>query len=362
MFELFEHYPDNNVGGQRPAQWAYLSRHIAENIKKTQTYFRDSSVFINSDHILVDLLYGLNVSMNMEPRDYYEEIRRRGFTLAMTLGITSPVYRGRVQPSAFYGRNCVEILIATDETFDPDHAYENWKELEAVRPLVHPFTSMDLPLPYSIDSSSEFGIAVIAINIPMLAMQYKGFVDAQAANQDIDGVTSFLARYVWPNMLSQHLDQAWFNRLNARLFKQPIKTHLGKKLPFALLELERYFMSCEKAVLDNLSLLVKPTFEAQLKTIPSLNADNFYETLILPDIATTNQVTWALDCARLKHLVFLLRCGREDSYSSSKEWIIQAVRSLQYNNVDSFMKQLLPPEAYLLQSILVNQLLTFYQK
>lgn len=362
MFELFSSYPESNAGGPHPAQWNYVKRHTLENIQKVQNYYHNSSVFINSDHVLIDILYGLGVSMNLPIDDYYREVRNKCLNLAMSLGLTSSVYKGRVQRSAFYGDNCVEVIIASDEPFDYRTDYAEWRQVCAVKPLLHPFTALDMPPPFSHHPHSEYGVAVICINIPMLAVQYRAFVENELKSEDQAGAASFIARYVWPNMLPDHLEQAWFNRLYAKQTRQAIRTHAAKRLPFALLELEKQFMACEQYVLSALDTLNRPTFETQLKTIPSLINENMYQSLILPDVVPTNQVTWALDLARLKHLVFLLRCGKEDSYQTSREWVVQAVRSLQRNYVDSLLQQLLPPEAYLLESNLIGQLMVSYQQ
>lgn len=344
MFELFKTYPSSNVAGVFPANWDYVKRYTLANIEQARTYYQNAAVAAKSSNILVNILYSLGISTRLDLDKYYYAAMDRTVPLSMSLRMTSAASRGQRTNSFFYGSNVDEILIASDEEFDYNDAYANWRDIEAVRVLTHPLTTMELPTPFAEPFNAEFGIAVIEINIPKLAVQYLAFQESQKGQADIFGPQIFVTRHVWPNMLKSHFDQAWFNRIYAlSQIKTPIKENIYQRPPFTMMDVSGQLESAQAAVLNNLKTLSRPSFENIFKTIPAFGSDNLYASLILPNIFPTVQVTWALDLARLKHVHFLLGVAGDEGIRRSKEDLNQVVRSmLQNRDLDYFAAQLSP--------------------
>lgn len=226
--------------------------------------------------------------------------------------------------------------------------------------LTHPFTSLELPPPFKDPIEAEFGLAVIEIHIPKLMVQYFGFRNSQEGHADTYGPQSFIARYVWPNMLQSHFDQAWFNRLYANASGSRVRNSSFESIPFQYMDLTRYFDSSIQAIEQSLSKLRNNTVAAMLKTVPMIGADDLYSALILPDVAPTQQVTWALDVSRIKHLLFALKAGNGNAITASRDVVVQAVRSLQQNHVIATAKQILPSQVNTIVDIQLEQLMSYY--
>lgn len=362
MFELFKSYPSSNTAGVFPANWDYVKRHTLENIQHAKEYYRNSTVAAKSSNLLVNILYSLGISVRSNLDKYYYDAIDRTMPLSMALRMTSAVNKGQRLPSVFYGNNVDEVLIATDEEFNYNDAYANWREIEAVRVLTHPFTSMETPGPFAEPYNAEFGIAVIEVNIPKLAVQYLAFLNSQKDQADTFGPQVFVTRYVWPNLLLSHFDHVWFNRIHTAVNGERIRENIYPRTPFTQMDLSSQLSAAQAATKTSIEKLSRPSFENILKTIPAFGADDLYAALILPDVFPTVQVTWALDLARLKHLNFLIRAGGDDAVKLSKEDLNQCVRSMAINKDLTMFAQHLSQAGELMASNWAMQLNMAYHR
>lgn len=338
MFDLFKMYNRFNVGGNFPPNWNRIKTLNAYNLETYKNYYADSSKFVNSDHILIDILYALNIPIGLEPQTYVDAVADKTNSLSMTLSLTSAYYRGQQQKSQFFGSKCSELLIASDEEFDAVSGYKNWKNLEPVKVLSHPFTHLDFIAPFTQVRGTGHGVAVLLINVPMLALQYKAYLDDQAGNEDTYGAASFIARYVWPNMMATYQEQVWFNRLFHEMMGLTSASKSGERLPFTYVDLASKIDDAQHYVFKQISQLNNPSFEIILETVPSLSYECMFAASKLPDVAPTTQVSWALDVARLKQMVFLVKVSSEKHLNVSRNWLSQAVYSLRYDNVSAQAK------------------------
>lgn len=361
MFDLFRQYPIGNVGGAQPPQWAYLKRHTEENIKTYKEYYKHSSLAINAENILIDILYSLAVPMSYEPERYAQAVQDKYPSSAMSLGLISAVSYGRRTKPGFFGRHACELLVALDEPFDAQAAFQDWENITAVTVLSHPFTIFGLPAPFASHDSLERGPIVIAIDVPKLALQFKAFLESQSQDDDTYGAMNFATKYVWPNMMPSYLEQVWFNRLAAGIVGLKPNKHLFFKLPFQMANLNAQLENCEKFVKETMNNMLSNTFEYQLKTIPALFADDMYQALVLPGVASTTQVSWAMDLARLKHLTYLTLVNDGRSCGPSREELQQAITSLVHNYAVRYMQQHLPQELFLQQDYYINQITYRYR-
>jgi hypothetical protein len=193
-------------------------------------------------------------------------------------------------------------------------------------------------------------------------VQYRAFVLSQLDQEDQDGVTSFIAKYVWPNMLGSYFEQVWFNRLDARLRGEPVVETQYGKTPFSLVALDSQVAACEDLTLEYLGKQSKNDVTWLLKTIPAFQFDSLYDALMLPRLLGTNQISWALDLSRLRHLLFALKAAQEGAYKASRDDVTECVRSLQHNSASAFYKAMLPAPADELALNWVSSLMGYYQK
>ena len=176
MLELFRTLPPGSTGVMTPPTWAYVQRGLAENTAKVQAYYRQWVRPVRSTHFLARLLQSIAVPKAMETERYYANVDATALNLSMALRMTSTYYKGSVHRGIFYGPTTPEILLATDDHFDFEHVHAHWKTAQAVTPLLHAKSDLDLHLPMGQTTSREDGLAVILVNLPMLAVQYRAFV------------------------------------------------------------------------------------------------------------------------------------------------------------------------------------------
>jgi hypothetical protein len=83
----------------------------------------------------------------------------------------------------------------------------------------HASRDLEMNLPDGRFAGAETGMVVIAINLPMLMVQYRAFRKAEGwfpGQVDDKSAMMFVHMYALPNMLFSQLDQTLFNR-NRRL-------------------------------------------------------------------------------------------------------------------------------------------------
>ena len=341
VISLFDYYPDTTTNVVFPGNWGFIKQGYLKNIEQIKNYYRLYPTVLNSAHFLIRLIESLAVPMEVNLQSYYNSIDAKVTKLAMSFGITSPSNKGTVFEGIFYGKGSVELLVLDDAYFDLKEANQNWEYVSAVVPLLHPKSDLELLLPTGQQYSKETGLAVFSINIALLAVQYRAFLNAQ--DQDCPNpATTFIASYVLPNMLTQHAEIALFNRLyNLAIGLNDGSNEVHHKHSFVVPNYTAYLDLSLLTTLSNIAVGIK-RFETILKTIPAFNTINIYQALIIPDIAPTNQVDWLLTITRLKMIHFLILVTGNECYNKNAMCLTQVLRSFHSNNVTSVLMAMLP--------------------
>lgn len=363
MFDIFDEAPSGSAVASIPAQWEYVRRHVAANVKTYVDYYQSSSVYSPSQNILVDIIYGLGVNTALPVEEYALLVKSKALTLTAGLGMVNAIARGRPTKPFFYGRrfdDCDEIVIATDNWFDVRRAYENWKDVQAVTVVAHGVTSLELPAPFEAPTSADHSLVVIAVNVPMLAVQYKAFRDSQQGMEDTAGIQSFLARFVGPNMIYSHLEQCWINRVLAKARRMEIRDKQYARPPFTLMNIASYFDSALNQTVDNLRRLGKPSLSNFYRNVPSLFQDNALVALRVPDVVPTYNIDWVLSCSRIKHVMAPLVLLRDEAARASSDELVQIVRSLRINQVLQYAMTGLSRDGYLTVTTQVDRIMQFH--
>lgn len=363
MFDIFDQTPNGSVVVNIPAQWEYVKRHAAANVKTYVDYYQSSSVYSPSQNILVDILYGLGVSLSLPVEEYAQLVKAKALTLTAGLGMVNAMARGRPTKPFFYGRrfdDCDEIVVATDSSFDVKDAYENWRSVQAVTVLSHGITSLELPAPFEAPIAADHSIVVIAVNVPMLAVQYKAFRDSQSGDADTSGIQSFLARFVGPNMIYSHLEQCWINRVLAKARNMSVRDKQYVRPPFTLMNVSSHFDSVLGQTVDNLKRLGRPSLSNFYRNVPALFANNALSALQLPSVVPTYNVDWVLSCSRVKHVVAPLILLGDAASKASSDDLMQIVRSIRINQVLSYALSGLSRDGYLGLTSQVDRIMQFH--
>lgn len=356
MLELFRNIPPLNAGVLTPPTWPFVKRGIDLTTQRVINYYRSYAKPVKSDHFLIRLLGTIAVPRRLPIERYYANVDAIALNVAMFHKMTSPIYKGKVFEGVFYGTSTPEILLASDDYFDFEEVSANWENACPITPLLHDKSDLSALIPTGVNTSDQNGLAVILINISMLAVQYRAFLRSQLNSVAPRHAGHFIASYVLPNMLRAHNELCLFNRINNMALGKPPSSELFVRHPFSLPDYTHYVDSAIKTTLTNISK-GSLGFNKVLSSLPALSHEHLYEALIMPDMAPTRQCDWALVTARLKHLSFLIRVCDRQLLSKNQMEINQAIRALRNNDVISVMRETLPHDVFDEQRVYVDEIL-----
>lgn len=347
MFELFTEETTQQYSVLRWPEFDYIKRSYTRELLNVEDYYHNRTYAVKSNHLLASILYHLNVPMQYPADRYVEVVRTRAPYVANAIKLTSELQYGKIHAGVFYGPGCDEILISNDEYFDPYFASVNWKSINAVQPLLHPKTDLKLLLPNGKDMSTDHGLAVLAINIPLLALQYRCFVMDQAARMNdssLLGIAHFIQMYVLPNMLYKHLDLAIMNRLMHLFNGEPMGiTHF--KHPFNIINYSAKLDTVLVKTIDRLAETPMP-YAAMLMHIPGVTSEDASQYLQLPDYPPTRQLHWAMVISRLAIIRCMVNLGGDRGISRNRLEIGILQRILKRLDREQMLASLLPQDIY----------------
>jgi hypothetical protein len=350
MYQIFDFDLTASPGKVYAANWNYLRTGLQANLGKVIGYYRRAPMTVPSDHFLIRLLQSITVSKHLPIERYYDNVDGLfSLNLGMALKMTSSISTGHLFKGTFYGPGCDEILIAHTADFDAKAGEKNWENLRAVRVLRHPRSDLELLLPDGTKTGVEEGLAVVAINVPMLAVQYRSFWLREEYLADLygespRGINEFVHMYVLPNMLPSHLDYVLFNRINNLARGAPMGAPL-KKHPFYLTDFTQKLNATQTMLLDNLGKVTK-SFGETLFNIPAIEQPTMQQVMTVPAMAPTRQVIWALGIARFPAIDFLTRTALEGGITKNGQEINRLRQTIRMYESSALMKTQLPADVY----------------
>lgn len=345
MRTLFNLKPPSDYGVLRSVHWPYVRDGLRRNLEVILRYHRKNPQAVQGSHFLVRLLGSIAVPLSLNLERYFENVDACTFDTASALKMTSAVAYGGLHKGIFYGPGCNEILIGHNDSFDIYHADKNWMNLQPVTVLRHPRSDLMMNLPDGKDTGTESGMVVIAINIPMLAIMYRAFVQYETKNVEEGArlsVYHFIRMYVLPNMLATHLDVALFNRID-NLQKGAPLGESKQAHSFALPDYSKKVNDIHKEILTYIHKK-RQDFLGVLHTIPAAIKPDMASVMEIPDIVFTRQVSWALVLARLQVLAFLYTAAKERLHALNQTEINATRRALTSYRADNVFKHALPIE------------------
>ena len=357
MYSLFSNTGSTvGQGILKDPNWLYVRDGLYRNLSNVINFNRTNPTAVKSNHFLVRLLQSIAVPQSQNTERYYINVDTMALNLSMNLKMTSPIFKGEVHKGVFYGDGSTEILIAHNEEFDPVKATKNWENQIPVKVLRHPFSDLGLIVPDGIKSSTDEGLSVIAINIPLLAIMYRAFrinensLSTQMSEDDVAyteserSIMMFLKMYVLPNMLPSHLDQAIFNRIHYLEIGAPLGDCI-RKHSFYQVDYSARMLYIHNNILNMLHRVDKD-FTGVLRSIPAVANISMFESMALPDIVETRQVLPAIFMARLNVLSFLFRIAKNGASAKNQSLVNEIRRTVRYYGHMGQLKTLLPYDIY----------------
>jgi hypothetical protein len=346
MYSLFNSMPETLSAVVQMPGWSNLHSGLKRNLDTVIHYYRSHSMAVKSDHFLVTLLQTIDVPLSQNLERFHDNVQAMSLNLSMALKMTSSIYRGKIFDGVFYGPQCPEILIADNDDFDAEEAHKNWTNQVPVSVLRHPVTDLGLKLPDGHDNTTDFGVAVLVINIPLLAVMYRAFRLAEAYREEIlqenqRSTMQFVHMYVLPNMMGSHLDYVLFNRIHALSVGSPLG-EARRAHSFPLMDWTDKLNLAQERMLDFFANNARD-FRGIMHEVPMVTKNNLDELMKLPDLAPTQQVVWALSISRLPALDFLFRVSKGGASIKNRQQVNYVLRQIKMYRRNSMMK-VLPPD------------------
>lgn len=356
MLSILNNLKSRNRGTVRFPEWDYVRDGLMMNLDNTKKYYRHGGYAVSSDHELIKLMFGLTVSTDTELDRYYQLVDDKALTVAQQLGYTTTMSKGHVFNNVFFAGNSKEVIIVENEPFDPAEATANWRDLRPIKVLRHGFDTIDcFPLNGTVKSN---GVSVFAINLPMMAVQYRAYREWQKTyEKDFEGRNSiyhFIYSYPIGNMIYDAMDQSILNRL-VRINQGIEPSDNTFRHPF---HITNFTVRCDR-LLGKIDTLIKSQNQDMAgiaTTIPLVVSEDLLEWMRLPDLMETQQINWAIYLARIDLILFLLSYGQSVINHNQSE-IDKIKYTLRRYMNDGTIQTALPKELFAKQKLVIERLI-----
>lgn len=351
MYSLVDVDPKKEYGVVRLPEWKAVQDGLKRNLLAMLQHYRHASYSVAADHLLVQYLQSLSVPLSLNSDRYYSNILSNALPVANALQMTTPYGVGKIFQGVFFNGRVKEVLVAFDEWFRLDKVEADWQNASPVRVLSHPYSQLDLRVPNGRWKDGQKGVAVVAVNITLLAVMYRCFVMEERAKQQAvpayvqRNIMQFIHMYVLPNMLESYLDYALFNRFNElwqdiAVARQPVH---GEAI-----HLPSYESRVESVYLQLAEMLDRSSYSAPatLAAIPVVSVPDLRTVMFVPDVAPTRQILWSVILARLPMLLFLVRHAKKDQRVRDQSGLHDVEVTLRKLKNQRVLDATLPKELY----------------
>lgn len=280
---------------------------IQREIARVCSFYRARPVSSKEDHVIAKLINVLNVSVKRGDMETIQACIDRTPQVAKILGFVHP-YNNRPleMRGEFYNDHTREIIILDESTpINLEVVKRQWPVINPIKILTHPFNDINFHLCNGKYPVSKDGFAVLVVNVPLLILQYRYWVNDQLSK----GLSEIRpSRYVGqclvPNMMSAHMDIAYINRA--------MDTYRGKLVPV--------MKRCHPVSIVDITNHVDESIDSQVKILnievldihnfyssfPALVRENWLASIQVPDIAPNQNVRWAMVLSVLRYIDFMV--------------------------------------------------------
>ncbi len=339
MYSLFTGGYDGDYSGYHWPEFNYIKNKYLLKLYQLQEYYHSRVYAVKGTNFLAILLNNLSIPMHYDNVRYVEACRSRMDYISKVMRMTSSTNPGILHNGEFYGDGVKEIIYSIDEYFDIPYVVKNWQDMISVKPLLHPKSDLDMMLPNGKRASSGDGLAAIAINIPMLALQYKCFLMDQFTKakerQSMLGTVHFVHMCILPNMLPDSLDISIMNRLMNLFYGRP----QGVSYLRHAIATANYTKQVDGVLAKVLYRLENTKLDDshELLQIPTVYSKTMIDALQMPDFAPTRQIWWSLLLSRLDIMKFIIDVNPNQDNNVNRRDINELKTDLKYLRRDSIL-------------------------
>lgn len=343
MYQLFKEVSRSRNTKIDSPEFPNARRILLREMTKISQYYRTSNFVVKGDHLINQLLLHLNVSIQRDIESYVRICSQETERLARVFKLINPVVSDpSIRTGEFYNADTKEFIILHAEEFDYVKAYERWESIVPVKVHTHEFTDLNMGICNGkyVNSLAEGGYSVISINLPLLALQYKAWVDKVQSRQEYKTqVVNFIHQYPIVNMQHRHMEIAVINRLMNTYRGLPVASFKSTH-PMAVSNVDAHM---DRVIRTRVDIINSGEYKFdQLFTIFSCLKRTDWFSVIKPiDIAPVRSVKWVLEIQILNYFEFFLQTRGNRSYN--KQEITRALRDLRHLSSDnSYFKTAFP--------------------
>lgn len=343
MYQLFKDVSNNRNTKIDSTEFLNVQRIMLRELAKVSAYYKSSNYVVNGDHLLNQLLLQLNVSLNRDLESYVRICGQETERLARVFKLVNPVVSNpEVRSGEFYNADTKEFIILHAEEFDFLKAYEQWDKLVPVKVHTHSFTDTTMGVAdgkYT-NTLREGGYSVISINLPMLALQYRAWIDKVQSRQDFKTQTvNFIYCYPIVNIQTRHMELAIINRLINTYRNLPVAEFKGVH-PITVTNIDSHL---DRAIKSRIDIINKGEykFDQLFNIFDCLKFKTWFNVIRPLDISPVRSVKWVLELQTLNYFEFFVETRGERGYNNQE--VKRVLRDLRYlSNDNTYFKSAFP--------------------
>lgn len=224
MYSLFRTTGRNQAMLASPRH-GYISERFDEALTRAAYNYRRTPYFVEADHILIQILQQIGLSYEKNDKIFYAEVDNRTSRIARAVGFTDINAKvGASAKNSFFDSSISELVVSVSNGYTDFVSIDGiWKEFAPVKILYHPFNDLTLNIRDGSKTSGVKGYAVIAVDIPLLALQYYKWRKWCERNLEImPPIGQFVFQYPLVNMMKSDLNMSYFNQLTSYATGLPI--------------------------------------------------------------------------------------------------------------------------------------------
>lgn len=326
MHTLFSDPRVYTAGTTQLPNWNNARQNIYAEVNKLVRYYRHARERVANSNPLVKILKTDSTPLYANADYTLEVARDRWLKDAELFGINTPFRRASYLPDNLAYPNNVKEYVAMDDSIPYGNEVKlNWKKLEPIKVLDHPYADLNLSIPNGkFQAEAIYGNSVfLSINIPVLVLQYRLWQEYEAKVQgiEVDDPAVFLMRYPLLNIMNSHMDIVIRNRfLNFYYGREPTPFKVLRQGGVVVNDtsnfVDRSLRECVKVISSkNLN------FIELNQQVPQLSYTNVAQALVLPDMSYTRTLRWIYDASRINWYCFLVTYNNEHSMTKNNDQI-----------------------------------------
>lgn len=303
---------------------------ITREMGRITAYYRNSNFVVSSTHLLCQILRQLNVSMNRDLESYvdacYFEIER----LARLFNLIHPdVANPEIRKGVFYNASTPEFILTDESVFDYSVAWDRWEQVTPVKIHYHGFTDLNCPTLTGNYKNPviENTYAVISINIPLLALQFRAWLEnSHNLPKELKKLEYFIYKYPLVNCMCRHMELAVINRTMNLYLNKPVAKHY-RLHPLNVVNMTSVV---DSALLKRVELIKTNVlrFHHLFKMFQGISVKDWSRTVKPPTILPNRNTKWVLEMQVIDWFIFWLKHSKMNNIVLNPDIIYQAKRSL----------------------------------